>query len=667
MAETEDTISLGGTTFYTDGPTVGKPASEWTSGMKVGKATYDERLHAFWLVLDDFSGGIGHRRLDIREGIGTVWDNVGGVDITRAGRVVLPPLAADITPGNAPGNNEMRLRVPSKPWCQSALGASFPTTKGNIFFGIGDSLFYTDENRAAVTRADILTTGAGTDAGMISAVFEFYDGTNHRLFYCGEGDNADTTLRSCTVPTGGSSNWGDASSKVIEDAFPWPGIGGEHGVIIGTTPIAKVIFSADGASWNDDDADDASPLFYSGVGRVTFIGVAMGPWGGPGLYFHNDGKLYCLSYYARQAVPIDLGPAFKVLNGAIFQGGVYVTDGINVLLYNAGASETVRPLGVRYKDGLPPALSNGYIRAIFDGGDFLYGVWVDSTNHKMRLLRFTGVGWTPLGSEVDSAHGWFGCIDYLPDIGWPKTRHLWLPYTNTDTGTTLKFRHYTLPLRGEHPVVGVDSFQDDESDTHFIIGWIDGGFSEVDGCLYRMEIDGFNLGTNEYVKVEFQLDNDESGSWTQLKDSGGSNMVFDALTDVGYFTATNPTRGLEFRTVRFRVTLVRGSTATKSPELGALILLYDKKPEQRAVWSFRVDVSRMIERDATEGTPTYDQFSDVWDAITTLWNTKTLVNLTIPNVWSGNVKLQNMVATVDDYRNDVKGQGYIDVVCLEAV
>ena len=88
----EDFVTLGGQKFYTRGRIRANAVSEWTTGLKVGAATYDERTHAFWLVLDDFSAGIGYRRLDIREALGTVWDNAGGADIRRARHVTLPPL-----------------------------------------------------------------------------------------------------------------------------------------------------------------------------------------------------------------------------------------------------------------------------------------------------------------------------------------------------------------------------------------------------------------------------------------------------------------------------------------------------------------------------------------------------------------------------------------------
>lgn len=69
----DNTIRLNGVELVVDGPIRGGMVSEFSTGLKVGKATYDEREHAFWIVLDDFSGGMGYRQQDIREAGGTHW------------------------------------------------------------------------------------------------------------------------------------------------------------------------------------------------------------------------------------------------------------------------------------------------------------------------------------------------------------------------------------------------------------------------------------------------------------------------------------------------------------------------------------------------------------------------------------------------------------------
>lgn len=69
----DDTILLNGVEFAVSGPIRGGMVSEFATGLKVGRATYDEREHAFWISLEDFSGGMGYRQLDVREAGGTHW------------------------------------------------------------------------------------------------------------------------------------------------------------------------------------------------------------------------------------------------------------------------------------------------------------------------------------------------------------------------------------------------------------------------------------------------------------------------------------------------------------------------------------------------------------------------------------------------------------------
>lgn len=69
----EDVIKLAGQELIVRPPIRAGMISEFSTGIKIGAATYDEREHAFWVVLSDFSGGFGYRQLDIREAGGTHW------------------------------------------------------------------------------------------------------------------------------------------------------------------------------------------------------------------------------------------------------------------------------------------------------------------------------------------------------------------------------------------------------------------------------------------------------------------------------------------------------------------------------------------------------------------------------------------------------------------
>ena len=67
----DDVVILNGVELAVESPIRGGMVSEFSSGLKIGRATYDEREHAFYISLEDFSGGFGFRYMDIREAGGT--------------------------------------------------------------------------------------------------------------------------------------------------------------------------------------------------------------------------------------------------------------------------------------------------------------------------------------------------------------------------------------------------------------------------------------------------------------------------------------------------------------------------------------------------------------------------------------------------------------------
>ena len=663
-----DAITLGGQSFAVKGPIVAQPLSEFTSGLKVGRATYDEREHAFFLVLDDFSGGIGYFRTDIREALGTAWDNPGGVDIRRPRRILLPPYLNDVINLTAPTAQNISFRLPSKPFATSALGVT-GAEDGWAFFGFGNTLYNVDKARASVAVSDTLT-----GAYMISHVEEFneYNTTNRYLYYCGEGTGGVTKLRRSADPFNGS--WADASSKIIEDFIIF------DNKIIATTPIAQIIFSTDGVNWNDDDADDGQPIWQSGVGRVQFVGVHMAPWGAPAVWFINQGTLWVLDFYSRTAYPFTAIGSRGLFTGCTWNGFLYVTDGQNVWQIDPNGRETVRNIGPYNRYGRPiGALGGGGIRYLYAGEEYLYAIWTSTvfltSTPTSRLLVYNGSGWTTLGENTSDAVPLYCFIDYLPAIGFATDpRHIWMPYANTTTGTTLKAKHWNIPQSGDHPTQGVDKFAD--GPISFVTGWIDGGFHEIDGTAFRVEIDAHVLGSTETVKVEYQIGVDgtiptDLSAYTQLVDSAGASMVFNSHDDIGYFNTTTPKKGTKFRQIRFRVTLDRGSTTTVSPELVALVFVYDKKPKLRIAWAFEIDVARMIAEgtliDASAAT-----MQNVFEKLISLWNTYPLLTLSVPSVATGSSAREVMISSFpmsfDDFRTEVATrEGSIKVTCLETV
>lgn len=657
-----DNITLGGTTFRVSGPVVGKPISEFTTGMKVGRATYDERLHAFWLVLDDFSGGVGRRRLDIREEMGTVWDNEGGVDLRRAQHITLPPLRTigDIA---EPTGYDYEHRWPSQ-----AISAYSPQG-GMTYLGFGSGIYDSADGGTTITLIKNIA-----NADMIARIQEYTDDNNSTYLYAfpeGTGvtpayyeratgfidPNAPSTAAAWAQPGG--------TTKEVWDAIVY------DGKLVGTTTWSRIIYTVNGKDWNIDLGDD--PVWKHAAGRICFVGVAMGPWGGSGIYFMAPGQngsnsLWCLDFYAYEAIEIGAMPGTNLLDACIWNGSVVCTDGFSVYQYTTGASETVREIGLPHKSGLPPCFQQCMFLRLFSVGAYLYCV-VHEYGTKTQLWAYNGAGWSPLGPQETA----FGCLTASGlshfNLVFRTTQRRICLLGNTDHTTNTNARKilYDLPQYSDTPTVGIDNFED--GPLSFITGWIDGGFHEVDGTLYRVNVDGYNFTSTETVKVEYQLDNAESSSWVQLRSSADAADVFDSHTKTLYFHATDPTLGIKFRSVRFKVTLDRGNTATKSPELMALILVFDKKPELRTAWSFRIDINGMLEAPSLyqidAANPTV---SNIWGKLKTIWETYPLVTLVIPSLETGvKVKLTDALITLDDFRTAVAGRGYVDVQCLEPI
>ncbi len=134
----DDVITLGGQALPVKGNVQANAASEFETGIKIGPPTNDQREHAFFLGLNDWSGGFGSRRVDVREELGTFWypeDN--SPETAFAGRVTLPARQTfvELAEGIRPSTGvPMQVGVPWAKVDINGLGDSY-------CFGIGDSIY----------------------------------------------------------------------------------------------------------------------------------------------------------------------------------------------------------------------------------------------------------------------------------------------------------------------------------------------------------------------------------------------------------------------------------------------------------------------------------------------------------------------------------------------
>ena len=717
----DDTIQLGSQILAVRGAVTANAISEFEAGIKVGPATYDNREHAFYIVMDDFSGGFGTRFQRIRDEQGVFWDVTdaegnNAADTRRAHHVTLPPFQEDLDmsdlsaaaflPGAhkhmmraggdyvfGRGNGLYRLTI-------SNLGAvsisSIHQPSGaSYFFGItGAATMEARTGVAGQSGEGVVLSSTGGGSSSVSAGISMGGGHSaspaanvaRRYFASFQGANYIVSENGLTWQAG-------AVAKQLGDLIYW------SGKILASynRGIIYAVWDADNDHeiWNiDDELDGEYVGLTAGPARDFFLGAMAAPWGEPAMYLYNYDKLYVLDFYARKMYPVDIGMGRAITDACIWNGAAILTDGWNIFEYSPNGN-TVRNIGFPNKDGLPPSIrsetfpgTGGVIHGLIPADNLLFACVTKTTSGRPSsyLYCYNGTGWSQIGRMLPNAvlgSGIYG-------VGQNGHRRI-VTYTAqmaqgglVAAGLEVAAEAYHLPSTSNTPSVGLDTFGN--GGAGLISSWQDGGFYDLRGTLLRMKIDALGLSSTDYVRVEYQVDNQEDSAWILLVDSNNTQAVFDGDHDTLYFSEDadgdlrtfNPRTGIAFTTVRFRVTLERGGEAedaTNSPELRALTLMYLKVPEFRASWTFNIDVSRMVERSAT-GTETMyyvdgevATFKLVWEKLQEMWNSHQLVPLYIPSILDTDeplyVRISDMPANFDDFRDAMEGDGTITITLIE--
>ncbi len=679
-----NSIFLDGIEYPVHGPIRGTSISEFSTGLKIGKATYDTREHAFWTVLDDFSGGFGHRILDVREAGGTHWDNDGGVDTRRPKHVTLPPKRMTVDPDNDPGASAY------PPEMITGTVSTLHVAAGQEYQGAGDTIYRMKQETSTGMRTAPGRLQIMANTNRITKIVEFVGSDGIKALYaCGLSSGSENNEYYRNKSTSDETDWTIANA-----------IAGQSGAIyftdfivynrqlIGQTTQNRIISSADGANWSIDATPAEDPI-YRASGVIRFLGIAMAPWGEPAIYFLDAGRLYVLDFQVRTAYEIqDLGKDQRLTAGVVWGGSIIVTNSTGIFEYNPGARETVRFIGPFSKLGSPDswASQSGYhVSHFLPGDETLYAVFRSASTTSYRLAGYNGAGWSWLSADIPSSFPISALLNLLPArlTGGATSRYIDILAATTTTGTDLSMHSFKLP-RTDVPNSGSNTASInwitfyENGPKSFQTGWYDGGFSEIEGALFRLELDGFKLTGTETVKVGYRLNNDENASFTTLG-------TFIANQAVAWFDEKHI--GVPFKTVQLEITLNRRTASNENPtsaqidsdnqiardmaftpELKALILWFDKKPLVRTAWTARVDASKMVAKGMDIDGETVTSVEDVWQKLKSLRNQPQLIQMHIPSLEGNvNVRIADMPGTFTGWRDGDFGRGFVDLQLLEPV
>ena len=105
-----------------------------------------------------------------------------------------------------------------------------------------------------------------------------------------------------------------------------------------------------------------------------------------------------------------------------------------------------------------------------------------------------------------------------------------------------------------------------------------------------------------------------------------------------------------------------------TPEMKALILLFDKKPLMRSAWTIPVDISKTTElhKHINGELASTDR---IWQFLKSMVNTPRLLELKIPSIEPGgiNVRITDMPTSIDEFREAMGGRGEVNLQFIETV
>ena len=407
------TFKLGGQEFYAVNPFALEPASDFAQGVKTGSVDYDQRLHAFFITVDDYSGGIGYDRISNREDIGIFNDSPnGGADVIRSKHMTAPPyiqriyscLMSALTQAWDQNRNPMTTQHPM----------IFGTTR--MMIGFPGGVFYS-------TDGNIFTfVTAGATWTTVSKLINAFDGEAGRQYLVFQENAAGAAQEVRAVYTSDNgANWTEIGDEDYWDVTYHNGF--FYG--LGNTGYVRSATYPTGAP--------SATILPPGPGQ--WLGPLRNPEGNTGLYFIKAGRLFYINIiqfnrfdtglgitvteYVENVVESSIGAGFHIAGGAFFNTQLFLTNGFVMLAYQvSGSQELVREVGFQVFRSVPETIRDGTIRAITTDEKYLYiGVQVGADT---ILMRYNGRGWMVLHTMTDFQIQSMG-VARIPTASWPVT------------------------------------------------------------------------------------------------------------------------------------------------------------------------------------------------------------------------------------------------------
>ena len=333
--------------------------------------------------------------------------------------------------------------------------------------------------------------------------------------------------------------------------------------------------------------------------------------------------------------------------GAVWwRDGFYISAGLDVLKYVAGATATITSVGLDKDDGLPGEYRGEIVKLIKGYNEFF--ALVDSSlasgTGYSGVYAFDGLGWqcwwlAPTADDTMNSGIVSSAVDYR-----------------------LFFDHdakiYSISLeKSLRNPVKIPTFTFDASGTH-ITPWFDAAWLG-DKLAIQLNVCCRGMSPTETVAVSYRINHlaasmgatDASTGWTALQ-----TISADGETEISLGTSGV---GIANKAIQFKFALARGSTNTLSPDILWAKLKYLKLLETLWGWTVIIDCTK---EEYNGRTP-----SQLIAALKTAVSTQTLLEFTFRDFSAGTLTYYVRVANAQGLEQtgvDFRGTYRLSLVAL---
>ena len=582
----DNEIYLGGTYYPLNRPVQSILASIYPAKVTIGDTTRDSNLRSSIISWSDWRGGIGVERMQGASDADRAWYST--CNLRHRHHLVLPALSTATTAQDADDAS-----------IQGAI--TFIQDLGTVLYaGYATAPYYYSEANDRWTR--VTTTDGGSahsfPAAPTDSITVRMAGTDYVVVAFGSGfayfSSSVVVTQNTSTATRFLTYWDDRLWGIDVTGQLW------YTLTIGGTPV--------------NDAKLPVQNDY-----VTDLFVGRDANGEQIIYAATKTGLYAHDYANQRWVETQFQLPFHNFNGTgsvRWRDSIYTPSGLGIYKYINGSNNAViTVMGPDRDDGIP-ATYRGTIRKLVGTHTELIAA-IDATTAPGAQAA-TDIPWqggatsgsSARSQNVIAASSGQSSIVAWNDTGW-ETK--WVAPTakagkavdvmlvsNAGKGDYrlwwgLDGQVYSqlIPFDVTNPsqlvaVEGTD-YAYESSGTHET-PWFDAQQTEVDKLAIKLKVEVQDASGDETVAVSYATD--YSTSYTDLTTITSTTLGATEGTQTFLLPTSDSPVGVSFRSIKFKITLARGSSdTTKSPDVVSITLEYRKKLEAKYGHTVEVDLN----------------------------------------------------------------------------